>query len=127
MVRTLIQLTAIILTLEAAWFLLQGNLGLTIEDIAEVSKSKFGYNSNVVKSLSQQQADSWIGFSLLLLAFSLQLANSFWEMRWKDFAFSKKGMALSFVAGTIVFFICDSQSQRIGNTIKDQVMELLNK
>ena len=127
MVRTFIQLTAIILALEAAWFLLQGNLGLTIKDIAEVSSTKYGYNSNVVKSLSQQNVNNWIGFSLLLLVFFLQLTNSLWEMRLKDFAFSKRGMALSFVAGTIVFFICDSQSQRIGNTIKDQVMELINK
>ncbi len=106
---------------------MQGNLGLTIEDIAEVSKSKYGYNSDVVKSLSQQQADSWIGFSLLLLAFSLQLANSLWEMRWKDFAFSKIGMALSFVAGVIVFIVCYILSQKIGNSINGQVMEFLNK
>ncbi len=127
MVRTLIQLTAIILTLEAAWFLLQGNLGLTIKDIAEVSSTKYGYNSNVVESLSQQKVDNWIGFSLLLLAFSLQLVNSLWEMRWKDFAFSKIGMALSFVAGTIVFIACHYLSQKMGNTIFDQAMKFFNK
>ena len=61
MVRTLIQLTAIIFSFEAAWFLLQGNLGLTAKDIAEVSSTKYGYNSNIVKSLSEQKADNWIG------------------------------------------------------------------
>jgi hypothetical protein len=127
MVRTLIQLTAIILTLEASWFLLQGNLGLTIKDIAEVSSTKYGYNSNIVKSLSQQKADNWVGFSLLLLAFSLQLANSLWGMRWVDFAFSKTGMILSFVAAAIVFIVCYFLSQKIGNTIYDQAMELLKK
>lgn len=127
MVRTLIQLTAIIRTLEASWFLLQGNLGLTIKDIAEVSSTKYGYNPNVVKSLSQQKVDNWIGFSLLLLAFSLQLANSLWGMRWVDFAFSKTGMALSFAAATIVFIACYFLSQKIGNTIYDHAMELLKK
>ncbi len=127
MVRTLIQLTAIILTLEASWFLLQGNLGLTIKDIAEVSSTKYGYNPNVVESLSQQKVDNWIGFSLLLLAFSLQLANSLWKMRWKDFAFSKTGMALSFVAGAIVFIVCYLLSQKKGSTVVNQIMELLEK
>jgi hypothetical protein len=127
MVRTLIQFTAIILTFEASWFLLQGNLGLTIKDIAEVSATKYEYNSNVVTSLSQQAVDNWIGFSLLLLAFSLQLANSLWEMRWKDFAFSKAGMVLSFVAGAIVFYVCDLLSNKKGSTMVNQVMELLEK
>jgi len=127
MVRTLIQCTAIILTLEASWFLLQGNLGLTIRDIAEVSSTKYGYNPNVVESLSQQKVDNWIGFSLLLLAFSLQLTNSLWEMRWRDFAFSKWGMALSFVTGGIVFFACYLLSEKNGSTVVNQVMGLLEK
>lgn len=127
MVRTLIQLTAIIFSFEAAWFLLQGNLGLTAKDIAEVSSTKYGYNSNIVKSLSQQKADNWIGLALLLLAFSLQIANSLWEMRWIDHAFSKKGMVLAFVAGTIVFIACHFLSQKMGNTIYDQAMKIFNK
>src|SRR3989304_2125337 len=111
MIRTLIQISAIIFTLEAAWFLLQGNLGLTVKDIAEVASTKLNYNPDVVKSLSRQKADSWVGFLLLLGAFFLQLSNGLWAIRWKDFAVNRNGVILSVIIGALVFVGCHVLSQ----------------
>ena len=79
--RTFIQITGLILTLEAAVFLAKGNLGLFAETIAGLSSTKYNYNSDVINSLAQQRADAWIGVILLLLAFSLQMWNAPWPMR----------------------------------------------
>jgi uncharacterized membrane protein YccF (DUF307 family) len=71
MVRTFIQTIALILTLISAYFLLRCSLGLSAIDIAELSSTKWGYNTDVVKNLSQQQADAKIGFIIMLLSFIL--------------------------------------------------------
>jgi len=84
--RTFIQITGLVLTLEAALFLAKGNLGLSADTIAELSSTKWGHNLDVVRSLAQQRADTWIGVSLLLAAFFLQMWNLLWPMRWVDFA-----------------------------------------
>jgi hypothetical protein len=127
MVRTLIQITALILTVEAAYFLLQGNLGLSPNDIAKVASTKYGSNSEIVKSLSKQKGDSWVGFALLLSAFLLQLINSFWEMRWTDFSVSKCGIILSIFIGIIIFIGCRFVSKGITEKTQIEVESILKK
>lgn len=107
--RTFIQITGLILTREEAVFLAKGNLGLSAETIAELSSTKYNYNSGVINSLVQQRADTWIGVILLLLAFSLQMWNALWPMRWDDFAVHKGAavyaLVFSLVLGFRAFFL----------------------
>lgn len=97
MLRTFIQVTAITLTLAASFFLLKGNLSLSASHIAELSKTRWDYNKPVLESLSQQQADTKVGFGFLLTAFIFQLGNLLWPMRWDDFKVSKRGMVVALV------------------------------
>ena len=127
MVRTFIQITALILTIESAYFLLQGNLGLSPKDIAEVASTKLDSNPEVVKSLAKQKGDSWIGFALLLSAFLLQLTNGLWEMRCKDFSINKYGIILSIIMGIIIFIVCNFISKHITEKTQTEVENILSK
>jgi hypothetical protein len=127
MIRTFIQITALILTIESAYFLLQGNLSLSPRDIAEVASTKLGSNPDVVKSLSKQKGDSWVGLALLLSAFFLQLTNSLWEMSWKDFAVNKYGIILSIIIGILIFIGCHFVSKHITEKTQVEVESILKK
>ena len=76
MLRTFCDYTALLLTLGASFFLLKGNLSLGVEDIAELSRTRFGYSEGVIENLATQQAASWVGFGLLIAAFLCQLRNA---------------------------------------------------
>jgi len=60
MLRSFIQVTALLLTLESAIFLARGNLGLSAKVIAQLARTKFTYNFEIAKNLSTQRADTWI-------------------------------------------------------------------
>jgi hypothetical protein len=63
MIRTFIQVTGLVFTLEAAFFLAKANVGLSAEHIAELASIKWDYNPDVVRSLAQQRADNLGGNS----------------------------------------------------------------
>jgi hypothetical protein len=92
MLRTLIQIAALYLTLGSAVFLLKGNLALSPQSITELSSTKIGYNMEIATNLAKQNADTWIGLVLLLIAFFLQMWNLGWPIPWCDFAVSRAGM-----------------------------------
>jgi len=101
--RSAIQVSALVLTLEAAFFLAKGNLGLAPEVIAQLAATKVGYNLDVARSLSMQAADTWVGFVLLLGAFVLQVANGLWPMRWRDFTVSRPGVVVGLGVSALAF------------------------
>lgn len=127
MLRTFIQTTALVLTLEASWFLLVGNLGLDVKMIAELASTKWGYNTEIAKTLAKQNSDTWMGLLLILVAFGLQLANSLWEMGWDDFAVNWKGVMLALFVGLITFFVCGAVSKRIADRKSKAAIEILKK
>jgi len=96
------------LTLEAAIFLSKGNLGLSAENIARLASTRWDYNLDLVQSLAQQSAETWVGVVLLLLAFILQMWNALWPLRWDDFNIHKSGvlsaLVFSIVVGTGAFY-----------------------
>ena len=126
MIRTFIQIMSLILTLEAAIFLARGNLGLSAKVIAELSSTKFGYNSAVIGSLASQRADTWVGVVLLLFAFGLQLWNSLWPMRIGDFSINPWGVATAVVLGIAVGFGANVYSKYLSRTTDTQVREILD-
>ena len=91
MIRTLVQGTALILTIEAAYFLVRGSLVLSVTAIAELSETKWDHSLEIARSLTTQQADAWVGIVLLLIGFTLQMVNALWPLRYVDFEVSYVG------------------------------------
>jgi len=127
MLRSLIQILAIAITLEAAIFLAKGNLGLTPKLIAELASTKWNYNKNVLQNLSSQKADTWIGVGLLVLAFALQLSNSLWEMRFTDFSVHQGGVVFALVLSAVIFVICIIVSKKVSTAIEKQAQGIIDK
>lgn len=106
MIRTFFQISALSLTLVSAFFFVRGNISLSPENIARLSELRAGgFNENLVKSLSSQNADTTIGFCLLIASFFCQFVDSLWPKRWKDFSIDKFGVILAIVASIIVFVV----------------------
>lgn len=126
MLRTLIQITALALTLESAIFLARGNLGLSAEVIAQLSRTGWGHNLDVAKSLSKQRADTWVGVVLLLIAFGLQLGNTLWPMRIKDFEVSWLGAVIAVLFSALAFWVTICLSGRLGDKTYTKVRQILS-
>ena len=124
--RSAIQVSALVLTLEATFFLAKGNLGLTPKVIAELAATKLDYNLDAVRSLSMQAADTWVGFALLLAGFVLQVANSLWPMRWKDFTVSRLGAIVGFGASALVLGVAYLASRFVMQQTQAEVVQMLS-
>ncbi len=125
MLRTFIQVLALCLTLIASFFLLRPNLGLSVQNVAEVSKSKWGYNLDVAKNLVSQAADTKVGLVFLLMAFFLQMGNLVWPMRIQDFGVSKIGIALAVVLSLVVFPVGLYISKAMSTRSTEKVTKIL--
>jgi len=123
--RTFIQFTALCLTFVAAIFLIKGNLTLSTQDIAKITKTGFLlYNKEVVFNLAGQQADTMVGFFILMISFGLQMANSLWEMRYVDFAVNKNGLIISIVVSALILILAWYISNLLGNGIANEVFKI---
>ena len=121
-IRTFIQIASLVLTLEAALFLAKGNLGLSAENIALLAATRYDFNPNLVDSLAQQQADTWIGVVLLLIAFILQISNTLWPIRIGDFGVHKGGAICALLLSVDSYFITFvSQSGGIRHSFREGV------
>jgi hypothetical protein len=122
MLRTFIQITSLILTLESAVFLAKGNLGLSAETIAELARTRLDYNAPVAASLAEQRGDTWVGVILLLLAFGLQMANALWPLSWNDFIINRRGvlcaLVVSLLVGVASYYLSGELSRRTEIRVK---------
>ncbi len=84
MLRSFCQFSAILLTLGSSIFLLRSNLGLGPEQMAELSRTRLDYSPEVLRSLSNQHGDAWVGLAMLLAAFLLSLLVSMMSPRIRD-------------------------------------------
>ena len=123
MLRTAVQIGALALTLESAWFLARGSMGLTPAQIAELSRPKFGYNLEVAQSIAQQHADARVGTVLLLIAFALQLGHALWPMRIDDFIVDRTGAIVAVIVALIAF----EGATRIANTIGTRQLQAVEQ
>ncbi|MBN2314170.1 MAG: hypothetical protein JXM79_09590 [Sedimentisphaerales bacterium] len=105
MFRTFIQMSVMMLTIEASFFLLRSNLGLTAKMIAELGSSYWDYHERTIRNLTRQSVDTRVGLFLLLLSFALQLVNSLWPMRWVDFGIDWRGLMISIIFCVIILII----------------------
>lgn len=101
--RTTIQVCALTTILISSFFLIRGTMYLSINDIAKLSGTYFGYNPNLLKNLCAQKVDYTIGWLLLLLSFFLQTCNLLWPMRINDFAINRTGLIIGIIISIILF------------------------
>ena len=127
MIRSFIQITAILLTLSSAFFLARGNISLSPQDIARISELRAGgYNETVVRSVSRQNADTLVGVGLLVVALCLQITDTFWAKRWADFSINKCGALLALIVCFLVFIGCCVISNKIASVKESETLRILN-
>lgn len=73
-------LTSLLLSFLSAYFISKANLGLSAKNIAELASAKYGYNSAIIRSLAEQNADNGAGILLLIIAIILQGVSAFVPM-----------------------------------------------
>ena len=127
MLRTFIQASALLLTLFAGVMLVRGSFALSPKDIAELSSSKWGHNLEMVKNLSQQQADARIGVVLLVLSVALLMINLLWPLRIKDFAVNNIGVLLAIIFSILVFILALKTSNIISTNTQREVTKILEQ
>lgn len=127
MLRTFIQVLALITTLESAIFLAKGSFGLSAQDIAALGGTYWGHNPHLIRSFAQQTADYRAGVILLLLAFSLQMANTLWPMRWADFDVSRRGATAAVVAGALLFVVAWWFANSHASSVERQVGQIYER
>ena len=104
-----------------------GNLQLSPRVIAQLARTKLTYNPDVIKSLSMQNADTWIGVILLLTAFAFQMWNVLWEMTMGGFLVSSHGVIFAILFGLLVFGLGILLSKQIAAYNQKQAKQILEK
>jgi hypothetical protein len=118
-------MSAMILTLEASFFLLKANLGLSPTTIAKLSIPHLDYHEENFKSLARQSANTRVGMFLLLVSFALQMGNALWPLSWKDFGIDWHGVLISIGLCIIILVLADQYSRFLSNKIYDRSIEII--
>ena len=117
MVRTFIQVFALILVLLSSFFLIRGNMTLKVTDLVHLSGTYFDYNKNLLKNLCEQKVDYSVGGALLLLSFFFQMLNFLWPMRIGDFGVNIRGVFLAIAVSAFLFLISLSISCKMSSKL----------
>ena len=71
--KNLLNLLTIVLSTISAYYLSKCNLGLTTKNIALLSKTKYGWNSEISKNLTEQEVFNKIGFCYLIISIMMDI------------------------------------------------------
>jgi len=127
-IRAVIRFSILALTTVSAFFLIRGVLYATPSFLAEISKTKFGYNPQIVTNLSEQRGDAVTGFILLILSFVLQSIDGILPVRWKDFESNSFLFLLGLIIAIIILLVTGiAFSKKIAGVTEQKVMEMLKK
>ena len=127
MIYSSLQVGALILTLEAAFFLARASIVLDARSIAQLSRTTHqGYNTRLVHSLAQQTADSRIGVLLLVAAFAVQIAAQWRGPFISDIGPADlTGAAIAIVMSLLVFGASSVSSKLYASRIEGEAAEIL--
>ena len=103
--RTFIQVTALLQVFASSVFLIKGVVGMSVKDIAELSKTGYGYTLGDAKNLAGQKSNTTVGFVLLLVSLVMQMINLLWPMRLDDFGVNPVGLIIAIVVSIGIFVI----------------------
>jgi len=96
MLLTFVQVSAAMFTLISSLFLIKGSIGLSLNDMVELSLTKWGYNKEVLKNLAYNFINTKIGFIFILVGFIFQTITLLWPYTIDDVGgFDKAGVILA--------------------------------
>ena len=125
MFKIYLQICSILTTLISSLFLLKGIISLSPKDIAGLILTNNGHNLEFIHSFSQKSANTKIGFALLLLAFLLQLLQTYFSdsifLQLKNWRVIIYALSSALIVSICAYFVADILSI---NFTKD-VMEIL--
>jgi hypothetical protein len=111
MVKAYFQIFSILTTLISSLFLLKGIIGITPKDLAIFSSINNGHKLELINAFSQQSAYIKIGFALGLLAFSLQLLQTYFPVsifsQLKNWRLIVYAISSALVVSLCAYFIAD--------------------
>ena len=113
MLRTFIQVFALLLALLSSGFWIKSAVILRDNDVATLSQTMWRYNLEVAKNLCHQRADALVAVVLLLSSVICQMINLLWPMRFCDFAVNIRGVFLAVVAIILVWIAAWLTSERL--------------
>lgn len=127
MLRTFIQVIALLLTITSAVFLIRSVAGMSVKDMAELSKTAYGgYTLRITENLARQKSDTVVGFSLLILSFLFALINLLWPMRFCDFVVDRKGVLIAIVVSIIISLVAYKISNSLHRKWCNQAKDILS-
>lgn len=121
----ILEISSVILAVESAFFLSKGNLGLSANEIAALSRAKYGANLSVLKSLADQNSDNWIGMVLLLTSVIVQIVMIAFPSQLNNSPINLSGLALSLVICGIIFVVCLKLSSLRASRLYQQAKEII--
>jgi len=128
MIRTFIQVEALLLVLISSYFLIRGMLSISVEDMIKLSQTTFGGTyMRMVKNLTQQKSGTIVGFVLLLASFFLSLINFLWPMRIGDFGINRNGVILAVLVSIMIFLGAYKASNVLQQHYYKQAENILKK
>jgi len=114
-------LLSLIIGFAGTLFMIKGISKLTPDIMAELSKTKIGYNPDQVKNISIQKADTMTGFILVIMAFSVQIitrvcveGNIFCITYWQDlFILTLVVIVILVITFKLNYIYCNYQRKEI--------------
>ncbi len=79
--HVLLNAIGLLIGVVGAFFLAKAIISVSPSQIIKQTALKLGFNSELIKSVSFQQADSLVGFGLILMSFVLQLIAIYLDER----------------------------------------------
>jgi hypothetical protein len=127
MLRTFIQVISVTFSLIATKFLINGALGLSLKDMVELSLTKFGANTKILRNLSDNRVNTMVGFIFILLSFIFQTINLLWPLRAIDFEINRHGVWLALGFSLACYFIASYITKRLHRNIFNRVEIILDE
>jgi hypothetical protein len=120
-------MSAMISTIEASFFLIKTNLGLSPKIIVELSIPHFDYQEETLRSLTKQTVNTRVGLFLLLLSFILQMGNALWPLRYRDFGVDWLGVLASIVFCVFALVISYYYSSHKSKKLLEQCTQIMRQ
>ena len=128
MFRTFIQCAAFLQAVISAVFLIKAGISIPVKDMIKLSQTTFGgTHMPMVKNLTQQRADTIVGFSLLLFSVVLQSLHWLLPFGFDDLGIDRKGVVIAFVVAMPTSFIAYKVSRYLQQKWYTQAENILKK
>lgn len=127
MFRSFIQCAAFLHAVISAFFLIRAGISLSVKHMVELSRTKWDYSLLVLKSLTQQRADTIVGFSLLLISTVFQSLHWLLPFGYDDLGINRKGVIIAFVGTILTWILAYRQSRYLQQKWFKQAENILKK